>query len=182
MQRSELSRSNQSSWVWLPCPDSPAYSRTRHSKAMMMSARVLKIKCPPQTSAGPGQGQEQCPGDGGPGSLPASWKPHVMSSWRCDPSQEGTGRANGGGERHAHPKHFLGPCFGSKHGEDPSAAPHIQHDLVLEHVLVVVHGVPVGECPHLILQHLLCGRKGRANGFRPCGRAPAGSWAQSRPT
>ena len=33
---------------------------------------------------------------------------------------------------------------------------------VLEHVLVVVHGVPVSERPHLILQHFLCDRKGKS--------------------
>lgn len=59
------------------------------------------------------------------------------------------------GGRHAYPEHLLGPCFGSKHGEDPCATPDIQHHFVLEHVLIMVHGVPVREGPHLILQHFL---------------------------
>lgn len=50
---------------------------------------------------------------------------------------------------------MLCSCFGSKHGQDPRPAPHVQHDLVFEDVLVVVHGVPVGERPHFVLQHLL---------------------------
>lgn len=62
----------------------------------------------------------------------------------------------------AHPKHLLGPCFGSKHGKDPGTASNIQHHFVLEHMLVVVHGVPVSERPHLILQHFLYGRKKKA--------------------
>lgn len=50
---------------------------------------------------------------------------------------------------------MLCPCFGCKHGQDPSPTSDIQHYFVLEEVLVVVHGVPVGERPHFILQHLL---------------------------
>lgn len=50
---------------------------------------------------------------------------------------------------------MLRSCFGRKHGQDPSAAADVQHYFVLEDVLVVVHGVPVGECPHFVLQHLL---------------------------
>ena len=79
---------------------------------------------------------------------------------------------------HAHPEHLLGPCLGSKHGQDPGAAPHVQDHLVLEHVFVVVHGVPVSERPHLILQHLLCGGKGRVNVFRAPGHTHIGSRAQ----
>lgn len=55
----------------------------------------------------------------------------------------------------SYPIHVFGAGIGRKHGEDPSAATHIQNDFILEHVLVVVHGVPVGERPHLVLQHLL---------------------------
>lgn len=54
-----------------------------------------------------------------------------------------------------YPIHVLCSCFGCKHGQDPSPAPDVQHYFVLEDVLVVVHGVPVGECPHFVLQHLL---------------------------
>lgn len=50
---------------------------------------------------------------------------------------------------------MLRPCFGCKHGQDPSPASNIQHYFVLEDVLVVVHGVPVGERPYFVLQHLL---------------------------
>lgn len=50
---------------------------------------------------------------------------------------------------------MLGPCFGCEHGQDPCATPNVEHDLVLEDVLIVVHGVPVGEGPHFVLQHLL---------------------------
>lgn len=62
-----------------------------------------------------------------------------------------------------YPVHVLGPGFGCKHGQDPSAAPYVQHNFVLEDVLVVVHGVPVGERPHLVLQHLLDFNRGRQN-------------------
>lgn len=58
-------------------------------------------------------------------------------------------------ERRSYPVDVLGPGFGCKHGQDPRPASHVQHDFVLEDVLVVVHGVPVGQRPHLILQHLL---------------------------
>lgn len=50
---------------------------------------------------------------------------------------------------------MLRPSFGCKHGKDPSPASNIQHDFVLEDVLVVIHGVPVGERPHFVLQHFL---------------------------
>ena len=83
------------------------------------------------------------------------------------------------GERvwHAHPKHLLGPCFGSKHGKDPGTTPNVQHHFVLEHMLVVIHGVPVGECPHLILQHFLLWkeRKGNVNLFKALGSTPRSS-------
>lgn len=67
-----------------------------------------------------------------------------------------------GREWHAHPKHLLGPRFRSKHGQDPGATPDVQHHLIFENVLVVVHGVPVSERPHLVLQHFLCGKKGKS--------------------
>lgn len=71
----------------------------------------------------------------------ALWRPVCGRKWR------------------AHPKHLLGPCLGSEHGKDPSTTPHVQYHFVLEHVLVVVHGVPVSECPHLVLQHFLWWRE-----------------------
>lgn len=55
----------------------------------------------------------------------------------------------------SHPVHMFGTGIGSKHREDPCAATNIQDYFVFEHVLVVVHGVPVGQRPHLIFQHLL---------------------------
>lgn len=55
----------------------------------------------------------------------------------------------------SHPVYVFGAGIGGKHGEDPCAATDIQDDFILEHMLVVVHGVPVGERPHLVLQHLL---------------------------
>lgn len=55
----------------------------------------------------------------------------------------------------SHPIHVFGAGVGSEHREDPRAAADIQDDFIFEHVLVVVHGVPVGQCPHLVLQHLL---------------------------
>lgn len=64
-------------------------------------------------------------------------------------------KPTGGREGRAYPKHFLGSCFSSKHGKDPGTTPNIQHYFVLEHMLIVIHGVPVGECPHLIFQHFL---------------------------
>lgn len=54
-----------------------------------------------------------------------------------------------------HPVHMLGAGIGSKHGEDPRPAADVQDDFIFEHVLVVVHGIPVGQRPHLVLQHLL---------------------------
>lgn len=57
----------------------------------------------------------------------------------------------------SYPIHVFGAGVGRKHREDPSAATHVQNDFVLEHVLVVVHGIPVGQRPHLVLQHLLFG-------------------------
>lgn len=58
---------------------------------------------------------------------------------------------------HTHPVHMLGSSFGCKHGQDAGPAADVQHYFVLEDVLVVVHGVPVGERPHFVLQHLLVG-------------------------
>lgn len=55
----------------------------------------------------------------------------------------------------SHPIHVFGSGIGREHGEDPGAAADVQDDFTLEHVLVVVHGVPVGERPDLVLQHLL---------------------------
>lgn len=55
----------------------------------------------------------------------------------------------------SHPVDMLGAGIGSKHGEDPRPAADVQDDFIFEHVLVVVHGVPVGQRPHLVLQHLL---------------------------
>lgn len=55
----------------------------------------------------------------------------------------------------SYPIHVLRSCLGGEHGQDPSPTPDIQHYFVLEDVLVVVHGVPVGERPHFVLQHLL---------------------------
>lgn len=54
-----------------------------------------------------------------------------------------------------HPIHVFGASIGGKHREDPRAAPDVQDDFIFEHVLVVVHGVPVGQRPHLVFQHLL---------------------------
>ena len=59
-----------------------------------------------------------------------------------------------------HPVHVLGSGLGREHGEDPRPAAHIQHHLVLEGMLVVVHGVPVGQGPDLVLQHFLIGTEG----------------------
>lgn len=55
----------------------------------------------------------------------------------------------------SYPVHVFGAGIGGKHTEDPCAAANIQDNFVFEHVLVVVHGVPVGQRPHLVLQHLL---------------------------
>lgn len=55
----------------------------------------------------------------------------------------------------SHPVHVFGAGIGSKHREDPRAATNIQDNFIFEHVLVVVHGVPVGQRPHLVFQHLL---------------------------
>ena len=55
----------------------------------------------------------------------------------------------------SHPVHVLGAGIGGKHTEDPRAAADVQDDFVFEHVLVVVHGVPVGQRAHLVFQHLL---------------------------
>lgn len=54
-----------------------------------------------------------------------------------------------------HPVHVFGAGVGGKHREDPRAAPDVQDDFIFEHVLVVVHGVPVGQRSHLVFQHLL---------------------------
>ena len=58
---------------------------------------------------------------------------------------------------HTHPVHVLGASIGGEHGQDARAAAHVQDHLVFEGVLVVVHGVAVGQGPHLVLQHLLTG-------------------------
>lgn len=55
----------------------------------------------------------------------------------------------------SHPIHVFGTGVGSKHREDPRAATDIQDDFIFEDVLVVVHGVAVGQRPHLVFQHLL---------------------------
>lgn len=55
----------------------------------------------------------------------------------------------------SHPVHMLGAGVGGEHGEDPCAAADVQDDFVFERVLIMVHGVPVGQRPHLVLQHLL---------------------------
>jgi len=55
----------------------------------------------------------------------------------------------------SYPVHVLGSRVGREHGQDARPAAHIQHHFVLEDVLVVVHGIPVGERPHFIFQHLL---------------------------
>lgn len=62
----------------------------------------------------------------------------------------------------SHPNDFLGPRLGCEHGQDACATAHIQHNLVLEQVLVVEHGVSVGEGADFILQHLL--QTGRQKG------------------
>lgn len=54
-----------------------------------------------------------------------------------------------------HPIHMFSTSSGSKHGEDACATPHIKHHFTLKQVLIVVHGITVGQSPHLILQHLL---------------------------
>lgn len=59
------------------------------------------------------------------------------------------------GESFSYPIHVLGSRLGCKHGQDAGPAADVKDDLVLEGVLVVVHGVPVGERPHFVLQHLL---------------------------
>ena len=51
--------------------------------------------------------------------------------------------------------HVFRSSFHRKHAQNPGATAHVQHDPPPEEVLVVVHGVPVGERSHLILQHLL---------------------------
>lgn len=58
-----------------------------------------------------------------------------------------------------HPVHVLGAGVGGKHRQDARSAADVQDDLILEHVLVVVHGVPIGESPHLVFQHLLFKRE-----------------------
>ena len=52
-----------------------------------------------------------------------------------------------------------GSGLGSEHGEDAGAAANIEHDLVLEQVLVVPHRVAVGQGAHLVLEHLLVDAK-----------------------
>ena len=42
-----------------------------------------------------------------------------------------------------------GSGLGREHGEDARPAADVQHDLVLEEVLVVPHRVPVGQRSHL---------------------------------
>ena len=51
--------------------------------------------------------------------------------------------------------YLFGAGLCCEHGEDSCAASDVEDDLVLEKVLVVVHGVAVGQSPHLVLQHLL---------------------------
>lgn len=55
----------------------------------------------------------------------------------------------------SYPVHVLRPRLGREHGQNPRPAADVQHDFVLEGVLVVIHGVPVGERPHFVLQHFL---------------------------
>lgn len=50
---------------------------------------------------------------------------------------------------------MFGTCPGSKHGEYPCATSHVKDNLPFEQVLVVVHGIPIGQSSHLVLQHLL---------------------------
>lgn len=63
---------------------------------------------------------------------------------------------------------MFGTSVGGEHGEDPRAATNIQDDFILEYMLVVVHGVPVRQCPHLIFQHLLFELEAKVR-FHGCG-------------
>lgn len=54
-----------------------------------------------------------------------------------------------------YPDDLSSSSLGGKHAEDASATTNVQHCLSLEQVFVVVHGVPVGPCAHLVLQHFL---------------------------
>lgn len=54
-----------------------------------------------------------------------------------------------------YPDDLSSASLGGKHAEDASATTNVQHRLSLEQVFVVVHGVPVGPCAHLVLQHFL---------------------------
>lgn len=60
----------------------------------------------------------------------------------------------------SYPVHVLCPCLGCEHREDAGPTPDVQYYLVLEDVLVVIHGVPVGQRPDFVLQHFLIEYKG----------------------
>lgn len=57
--------------------------------------------------------------------------------------------------------YVLSSGFGGEHGEDSGAAADVEHNLALEEVLVVPHGVAVGESPHFVLQHFFVNTKMR---------------------
>lgn len=69
----------------------------------------------------------------------------------------------------SYPIHMFGTSVGSEHREDPCATTDIQDDFILEYMLVVVHGVPVRQCPHLIFQHLLFELETKVR-FHICGK------------
>ena len=52
---------------------------------------------------------------------------------------------------------LLRPSFGSEHAENASTAPHIQHDLVSEEVLVIDDGFHVALSAYFIFEHFLGG-------------------------
>lgn len=54
-----------------------------------------------------------------------------------------------------YPYNLLGSSFGSKHAEDACPAAHVQHYFVLKQMLVVEHGIAVGQSANLIFQHFL---------------------------
>lgn len=54
-----------------------------------------------------------------------------------------------------YPYNFLGSSFGSKHAEDSCSAANVQHHFILKEMLVVEHGIAVGQGANLIFQHLL---------------------------
>jgi len=60
---------------------------------------------------------------------------------------------------HIHSNNLGSSSFSSEHGEDASPTTHIKHHLPFEQVLVVPHGVSVGQSANFIFQHLLVNTK-----------------------